>query len=99
MCFQSYHTLFALALITIALVFWTVAVHAALIDPSAAFPGANLATPSSLPNRIALRLESFMATVWFSVLGLLSLSGAAACLSFGPRTDQGHGTAQHCKMV
>lgn len=85
------------ALILISLVSWAVAVRAALIDTSgAAMMSMYPATSAPLSNRIALRIESLMATLWLSFVGLLSLGVAAACLSFGPR-HQEHG--KHSKMV
>jgi len=95
-CLLSCHTLLVTALILITLVSWTVAVRAALVDTSGTIPSMYPSASTPLSNRIALRVESFMATLWLSFLGLLSLGAAAACLSFGPR-DQEHG--KHCKMV
>lgn len=97
MCFPSFHTLLVTALILVSLVSWTVAVRAALIDTSGAARSSMYpSTSAPLSNRVALRIESFLATLWLSFLGLLSLGVAAACLSFGPR-DREHGN--HSKMV
>jgi hypothetical protein len=68
------------------------------MDPSSGTVSSAVYPPTTTPlaNRIALRIEAFIATLWLSFVGLLSLGVAAACMSFGPR-DQEYG--RHCKMV
>ncbi|KAH8904536.1 hypothetical protein BR93DRAFT_929971 [Coniochaeta sp. PMI_546] len=95
MCSLSCHTVAVMALILTTLVSRTVAVCVALMDPSPTMSAIDPAA-SLLANRLALRIESIMATMWLSFVGLLSLGVAAACLSFGPRD---HEHAKHCKMV
>ena len=98
MYLPSCHTLLILALVAITMVSWTAAVRAALVDPRDTTSPLYSATSRVQSNKLALRIERLMPTVWLSFVGLLSLAVAAACLSFGGRPrleDQG----KHCKMV
>lgn len=85
-----------MVLILMTIISWTVAVRTALTDRSTITLSMYPYASSTMTDRVALRIESFMATLWLSFLGLLSLGVAAASLSFGPREQD---RSEHYKMV
>ncbi|KAB5542389.1 hypothetical protein GE09DRAFT_1289757 [Coniochaeta sp. 2T2.1] len=98
MCYLSCHSLLVTTLILLSLVSWTVAVRAALIDPTNMPPSMSVKFQPTFCNRIALRVESFMATLWLSFIGLLTLGAAAACLSFGGTREKDPGVG-HSQVI
>lgn len=96
MCFLVCHTLVVMVLILMTIISWTVAVRTALTDRSTITSSMYPSASPTMTDKVALRIELFMATLWLSFLGLLSLGVAAASLSFGPKERD---RTEHYKIV